>query len=51
MGELEPGGSAWATLDLEPGVYTLICTVFDLRDGVLGKLHTVLGMHHAFTVQ
>jgi uncharacterized cupredoxin-like copper-binding protein len=51
MGELEPGDSGWVTLDLEPGVYTLICLVFDQQDGVLGKLHTDLGMHHTFTVQ
>jgi hypothetical protein len=39
------------TLDLDPGVYTLICLVFDQQDGVVGKLHTDLGMHHAFSVQ
>ena len=53
MGELDPGASAWATLDLEPGVYTLICIVFDKStdSGGTGKLHVDLGMHHAFTVQ
>jgi len=51
IGELKPGRSGWATLDLEPGVYTLTCIVFDQRDGVIGKLHTDLGMHHAFTVE
>jgi len=52
-GELEPsGGSGWATLDLEPGVYTLICIVFDQPgDGSVGELHTDLGMNHAFTVE
>jgi hypothetical protein len=51
MGELEPGGSGWATLDLEPGVYTLICLVFDQSGGSVGKLHLELGMNHTFTVQ
>jgi hypothetical protein len=51
IGELERGGSGWATLDLEPGVYTLTCIVFDQVDGQIGKLHTDLGMHHAFTVE
>jgi hypothetical protein len=65
MGELEPGGgSGWVTLDLDPGVYRLICTVFDQSDDAVGpvssergalsgvgKLHVDLGMHHAFTVQ
>jgi hypothetical protein len=50
MAELEPGGSGWATLDLEPGVYTLLCYIFD-RAGGTDKLHTELGMHHAFTVE
>ena len=52
MGELGPGDSGgWVTLDLEPGVYTLICTVFDQHDGEIGKLHFQLGMNHPFTVQ
>ena len=51
MGELEPGDSGWATLDLEPGVYTLICLVFDQSGGSVGKLHFELGMNHTFTVQ
>jgi hypothetical protein len=51
MGELAPGASGWVKLDLEPGIYTLICTVFDQQDGEIGKLHFQLGMHHAFTVQ
>ena len=50
MGELAPGGSAWVTLDLEPGVYTLLCYIFD-RAGGTNQLHSQLGMHHAFTVQ
>jgi len=51
MAELEPGDSGWVTLDLEPGVYTLTCLIFDRRDGAIGKLHTDLGMHYAFTVE
>ena len=51
IGELESGASGWVTLDLEPGVYTLTCIVFDQSDGMFGKLHTDLGMHHAFTVE
>jgi hypothetical protein len=51
MAELEPGDSGWVTLDLEPGVYTLFCWIFDRNDGVIGKLHSDLGMHHTFTVQ
>ena len=51
MGEMQPGDSGWATLDLDPGVYALICIVFDQSDGTIGKLHTDLGMHHAFTVE
>ncbi len=51
MGEMTPGAFGWATLDLEPGVYTLICTVFDQHDGEIGKLHFQLGMHHSFTVE
>lgn len=54
MGELLPGDSGWVTLDLEPGVYALICIVFDVRaadSGGTGKLHADLGMHDAFTVE
>jgi hypothetical protein len=51
MAELEPGDAGWVTLDLEPGVYTLSCLIFDRNDGVIGKLHVDLGMHHTFTVQ
>jgi hypothetical protein len=51
MGEMKPGGSGWVTLDLGPGVYVLLCLVFDQSDGTLGKLHADLGMNHTFTVQ
>jgi hypothetical protein len=51
MGELLPGDSGWAIVDLEPGVYTLICYVFDQGDSATGKLHADLGMHHVFTVE
>jgi len=51
MGELAPGESGWAMLDLDPGVYVLTCNVFDLSDGVVGKAHTELGMSRAFTVE
>jgi hypothetical protein len=51
MAELEPGDAGWVTLDLEPGVYTLTCLIFDRNDSVIGKLHVDLGMHHTFTVQ
>jgi hypothetical protein len=51
FGEILTGDSGWVTLDLEPGDYTLACIVFDQgEDGTL-KLHTDLGMHHAFTVE
>ena len=52
MGELPAGGSGWVTLDLEPGVYTLICYVFDRAEGgEVRGLHVDRGMHHAFTVE
>jgi hypothetical protein len=51
IGELEPGESGWATLDLDPGVYVLTCYVFDTSGGDLGKAHTELGMSHAITVE
>jgi hypothetical protein len=50
MGELAPGGAGWVTLDLEPGVYMLQCLIFD-RAGGTDKLHSDLGMQHAFTVE
>ena len=51
MGELMPGDSGWATLNLDPGVYVLRCRVFDRSSGEAGQLHWVLGMHHSFTVE
>ena len=53
MGEIDPGVSGWVTLDLEPGVYTLVCLVIDngTGSGETGKLHYQLGMNHPFTVQ
>jgi hypothetical protein len=41
------------TLDLAPGVYALVCIVFDngVGSGGTGKLHWQLGMYHPFTVQ
>jgi hypothetical protein len=53
MGELDPEGSGWAILDLEPGVYEMLCNVFDssMGSGELGKPHYQLGMSHAFTVE
>jgi uncharacterized cupredoxin-like copper-binding protein len=53
MGELAPGDSGWATLDLDPGVYVLYCLVFDnpTGSGGPGKLHSQLGMQHVLTVE
>src|SRR3546814_13356932 len=33
MGELSPGDSGWAKLDLSPGVYVLECSVSDDNSG------------------
>jgi hypothetical protein len=53
MGELPPGGSAWAILDLDPGVYLVVCGVSDNGPGSTGtdEQHFQLGMYHVFTVE
>jgi hypothetical protein len=52
MNEMDPGLSGWVTLHLDPGVYALVCIVFDNGEGSggTGKLHSQLGMYYPFTV-
>jgi hypothetical protein len=48
MQGLDPGGSGYMTLDLQPGQYVAVCHIPDLASG---KSHLDLGMIAGFTVQ
>jgi hypothetical protein len=48
MSPLDPSGSGFATVDLAPGNYALICFFPDTEDGVP---HVAKGMHMEFTVE
>jgi hypothetical protein len=48
MQGLDPGGSGYMTLDLQPGQYVAVCHI---PDRASGKSHLSLGMIAGFTVQ